>query len=131
MDQRGVNTRLGLNQLQMDSVSPSTKLLEKRRLMYEVQEAFDRQKEEERRKEEIFRKKEAELRARDLYIQEQLIHFNKALQENEAKQTRARKRAEDERNAINQKQSNKVKLEGNLTEIQEESKKIERDLTDQ
>lgn len=70
MDQRGVNTRLGLNQLQMDSVSPSTKLLEKRRLMYEVQEAFDRQKEEERRKEEIFRKKEAELRARDLYIQE-------------------------------------------------------------
>jgi hypothetical protein len=61
--------------------------------MYEVQEAFDRQKEEERRKEEIFRKKEAELRARDLFIQEQLIHFNKALNENEAKRVRAEKRA--------------------------------------
>lgn len=30
--------------LQLDSVSPATRLLEKRRLMYEVQKAFEDQK---------------------------------------------------------------------------------------
>ena len=30
--------------LQLDSVSPATRLLEKRRLMYEVHEAFETQK---------------------------------------------------------------------------------------
>ena len=32
--------------LQIDAVSPATRLLEKRRLMYEVQKAFDDQKED-------------------------------------------------------------------------------------
>ena len=32
--------------LQLDSVSPATRLLEKRRLMYEVQKAFEDQKKE-------------------------------------------------------------------------------------
>jgi len=32
--------------LQLDSVSPATRLLEKRRLMYEVQKAFEDQKED-------------------------------------------------------------------------------------
>jgi len=34
------------NHLQYDTVSPATKLLEKRRKMYEVHEAFEAQKEE-------------------------------------------------------------------------------------
>jgi len=34
------------NHLQFDTVSPATKLLEKRRKMYEVHEAFEAQKEE-------------------------------------------------------------------------------------
>ncbi len=41
------NRKMKLPQhLQMDTVSPATRLLEKRRLMYEVQEAFDNQKNE-------------------------------------------------------------------------------------
>jgi hypothetical protein len=32
--------------LQMDTVSPATRLLEKRRLMYEVEDAFNNQKKE-------------------------------------------------------------------------------------
>ena len=41
--------------LQLDSVSPATRLLEKRRLMYEVQKAFDDQKEEFKSKDKRFK----------------------------------------------------------------------------
>jgi hypothetical protein len=41
------NKKIKLPQhLQLDSVSPATRLLEKRRAMYEVQKAFEDQKEE-------------------------------------------------------------------------------------
>jgi hypothetical protein len=41
------NKKIKLPQhLQIDSVSPATRLLEKRRLMYEVQKAFEDQKED-------------------------------------------------------------------------------------
>lgn len=41
------NSKLSLpNHIQFDTVSPATKLLEKRRKMYEVHEAFEAQKEE-------------------------------------------------------------------------------------
>lgn len=46
--QKSVNNgKLSLpNHIQFDTVSPATKLLEKRRKMYEVHEAFEAQKEE-------------------------------------------------------------------------------------
>lgn len=40
--------------IQFDTVSPATKLLEKRRKMYEVNEAFESQKEEFKKKEKVF-----------------------------------------------------------------------------
>ena len=44
------NSKLSLpNHIQFDTVSPATKLLEKRRKMYEVHEAFEAQKEEFKR----------------------------------------------------------------------------------
>jgi len=43
-----VKTKLP-SDLQPDSVSPATRLLEKRRLMYDVQEAFKDQKDEYQR----------------------------------------------------------------------------------
>ena len=54
--------------LQLDSVSPATRLLEKRRLMYEVQKAFDDQKEEFKSKDKRFKLQETELRERDILI---------------------------------------------------------------
>lgn len=83
--------------LTLDHVSPATRLLEKRRQMFEVQEALDAQKEEFARREEAFRRREEGLRKKDLDLQESLIRFNKFLQENESKRTRAEKRANDER----------------------------------
>jgi hypothetical protein len=44
--------------LTLDHVSPATRLLEKRRQMFEVQEALDIQKEEFARREEAFRRRE-------------------------------------------------------------------------
>ena len=54
--------------LQLDSVSPATRLLEKRRLMYEVQKAFEDQKEEYHQKESRFKLQEQELKEKDILI---------------------------------------------------------------
>ena len=77
--------------LTLDHVSPATRLLEKRRQMFEVQEALDAQKEEFARREDTFRRREESLRKRDLELQESLIKFNKFLQENGAWSRRSRR----------------------------------------
>ena len=85
-------------------VSPATRLLEKRRQMFEVQEALDAQKEEYLRHEDAFRRREEALRKKDVELQDSLIKFNKFLQENESKRKRAVTRAADERKQIEQKE---------------------------
>jgi hypothetical protein len=44
--------------MQLDMVSPATRLLEKRRVMYEVQKAFEDQKEDFKKEEERCRIRE-------------------------------------------------------------------------
>jgi hypothetical protein len=63
----------------LDQVAPQTRLLEKRRQMFEVQEALEAQKEEFSRREEAFRRREEGLRRKDLDLQEALIRFNQIL----------------------------------------------------
>ena len=65
-------------QLTLDHVSPATRLLEKRRQMFEVQEALNAQKEEFQRREATFKRREEMLKKKDLELQESLIKFNKA-----------------------------------------------------
>ena len=91
--------------LTLDHVSPATRLLEKRRQMFEVQEALDAQKEEFQRREATFKRREEMLKKKDLELQESLIKFNKFLQENESKRNRAIKRASDERKQREQKEA--------------------------
>ena len=67
--------------LMFDHVSPATRLLEKRRQMFEVQEALNAQKDEFNRREDAYRRREDGLRRKDLELQESLIKFNKFLQE--------------------------------------------------
>ena len=69
-----------LQTMNLDEVSPATRLLEKRRQMFEVQEALETQKEEFARREELFKRREEALRKQDLELQQQLIRFNKFLQ---------------------------------------------------
>jgi hypothetical protein len=65
--------------------------------MFELQDELDRKKEDFARREEAFHQREDVLRKKDAELQESLIKFNKFLQENEAKRTRANKRAAEER----------------------------------
>merc|ERR1711907_400428 len=85
-------------QLTLDHVSPATRLLEKRRQKIEVQEALEAQKADFARREEQFQRREQIIKKKDLELQENLIRFNKFLQENDTKRTRAEKKfIEEER----------------------------------
>lgn len=102
--------------LMMEHITPATRLLEKRRQMFEVQEALNAQNEEFSRREDAFRRREEGLRRKDFELQESLIKFNKFLQENEAKRNRALKRTTDERKQRDQKEAEIKKLELQLKE---------------
>ncbi|CAI2370253.1 unnamed protein product [Moneuplotes crassus] len=65
-------------------ITPATKLLEKRKELYETQEALEKEKDNFKQKE--FKKEENDLREKDLKIQESLIRFSKYLEENKAEQ---------------------------------------------
>lgn len=103
--------------LVLEHVSPATRLLEKRRLMFEVQEALEAQKAEFNRKEEMFRRREEGLKKKDLELQESLIRFSKFLQENDSKRTRAEKKAADEVKMRNQKEAEVTRLNETLAEL--------------
>ncbi|RYH27854.1 DUF4200 domain-containing protein [archaeon] len=118
--------------LMFDHVSPATRLLEKRRQMFEVQEALNSQKEEFARREDAFRRREDGLRRKDLELQESLIKFNKFLQENESKRNRALKRASEEKKQRELKEKEIEKLEaqlrGKLKEEAELKEEVEKNL---
>ena len=82
--------------LVLEHVSPATRLLEKRRQMFEVQEALEHQKFGFSRKEEIFKRQEESLKKKDLDLQESLIKFSKFLQENDSKISRAEKKSKED-----------------------------------
>mmetsp|Transcript_118169 Transcript_118169/g.335190 ORF Transcript_118169/g.335190 Transcript_118169/m.335190 type:complete len:383 (-) Transcript_118169:164-1312(-) len=115
-------------QLFFDNVSPQTRLLEKRRQMYEVQDALENQKAKFAKEEETFKKREEHLRTQDLHLQHQLFRFNKFLQDNEAKRRRAETRAAEEAAQIRQKEEDIRDLEHHLDESKQLSKELEEEV---
>lgn len=113
--------------LMFDHVSPATRLLEKRRQMFEVQEALNSQKEEFSRREDAFRRREDGLRRKDLELQESLIKFNKFLQENESKRNRALKRTAEEKKQreLKEKEIEKLKIQLATRKKEETLQKLE------
>ena len=65
--------------LSLDQTTAANRLLEKRRQMFEVQEAMSIQKEESDRREDAFKLREDGLRLKDQMLQESLTKFNKFL----------------------------------------------------
>lgn len=110
--------------LMLDHVSPATRLLEKRRQMFEVQEALEAQKQDFNRKEEVFKRREEALKLKDLELQESLIRFSKFLQENDSKRARAEKKAADEIKARLQKEKEIEQLTEVLEELKTEKERI-------
>lgn len=80
----------------LEHVNPTTRLLEKRRLMRETEETLDARKAEYKLKEQGFKRREEALKRKDLELQESLVRFSKFLQENDAKRTAAERKAAEE-----------------------------------
>lgn len=105
----------------MDSISPATVLLEKRKELYETQEALEKEKDTFRTKEAIFKRKENELRERDLKIQESLIKFSKYLETNDIKKKKAEEKRDKENDEINHLETEISALTENLDTLKSQS----------
>ena len=94
-------------------MSPATKLLEKRRLMYEEQEKYEGSKDKFKKREEDLKIQESDLIKKDLDLQNQLIGFSNILQENQSKKDKAMKkiRAEEAQIKIKKDELNRRKEE--------------------
>lgn len=69
--------------LEAETVSPATRLLEKRRMMYENQESYKMKKKEFQQEEAKFKAQEQDLQKKDTQIQESLIEFSSYLDANQ------------------------------------------------
>merc|ERR1711998_370031 len=115
-------------QLTLDHVSPATRLLEKRRQKIEVQEALEAQKADFARREEQFQRREQIIKKKDLELQENLIRFNKFLQENDTKRTRAEKKFIEEERKKMEHTSAIEEHKQDLAGFQKERNKLKEDL---
>eukprot|EP00002_Diphylleia_rotans_P028961 TRINITY_DN585_c0_g2_i11.p1 TRINITY_DN585_c0_g2~~TRINITY_DN585_c0_g2_i11.p1 ORF type:complete len:138 (-),score=39.00 TRINITY_DN585_c0_g2_i11:402-815(-) len=80
----------------MEHMSPATRLLEKHQEMADVQAALAAEMDEFSRVEERIQQREEDLKRKDMELQESLVKFNKFLQENDSKRSRAEKKAAQE-----------------------------------
>lgn len=110
--------------LSMDHVCSATRLLEKRREMFEAQERLERQEEIYAKKEEEFRVREERLRKHDQDLQKKLVELKGVLTEKEAKIERANKRYESEMKQREAKEQEIVQLKLNLKKDQENVAKL-------
>lgn len=110
--------------MELDSMSPATKLLEKRRLMYEEQEKYEANKDEFKRKEEMFKNKETELIKSDLALQNQLISYSNMLQENQNKKNKANNKLNEENRLIKEKDEEIRRKEEELDTLKRQTHNI-------
>jgi len=111
---RNNDPRLKSNQGILFDNSDVTKVLEKRRMLYEIEEAFSIQGEEYRKNMEKLKLQEETIKKTDNKIQEKFIRHCKFLAENKDKRTRAKRHLEEER---------RIK-ETKLSEIQNEEEAL-------
>lgn len=118
--------------LSMDEVTPSTKLLEKRRQMFEVQECLEHERNRYEKEETKFKEREEGIKRKDSELQERLIRFSKFLQENDLKKARAERKASNEMRLTKQKEAqiaqDKAALEAKHLEKSEKASVLDRNL---
>ncbi|XP_022254023.1 coiled-coil domain-containing protein 42 homolog isoform X3 [Limulus polyphemus] len=103
----------------------ATKLLEKKREISEVEDLLKQNKEEFKIKAKELGEKKNELNERENKLKDSFKKFDKFLQENDAKSTKALKKAEEEKENQRQKQKEIEKLKEDLSLIQAKEKKLE------
>lgn len=110
-----------MTQFMLDPTSSSTKLLEKRREMYELQEALQRDKEKFVEKEDQFKKTEEDLRNRDDEFFGKLVKYYKDTFEKKDKQNfNYKQKLRDEKALRNQ-------LEGSIDQLMKNNEKLRSD----
>merc|ERR1712098_320412 len=92
-------------------ITSATRLLEERREMVEVEQAFVAQKEEFQMRMESLQQRTEELERKEQQLKESLLKFDKFLKENDAKRARAIKKATDEKELCKVKDKEIQKLE--------------------
>jgi len=102
--------------MDMEHVSPATRLLEKRRTMFEVNEQLEKQKQEFERQQEALRIRQEEHHRKENVLSDQLTKFNKYCQENDAKTNRAGKRLDEEKQQCELKDQQIKRHENDLEE---------------
>merc|ERR1711937_467290 len=103
-------------------ITSATKLLEERREMAEVEQAFVAQKEEFQMTMESLQQRTEELERKEQQLKESLLKFDKFLKENDAKRARAIKKAADERELCKDKEV--LKLEELQQKLIDEREKL-------
>lgn len=106
------------------SMSPATKLLEKRRLMYEEQEKYEASKDKFKKREEELKTQEADLIKKDLDLQGQLIGFSKILQDNQSKKKDKLQKMKTEENLIKAKQEELARRKEELESLRRQTHNI-------
>ncbi|RMZ93256.1 coiled-coil domain-containing protein [Brachionus plicatilis] len=109
-----------------DHLTPATKLLEKRREMGEVETALAAEKEEFQMKMESLSQRRIELEKKEMQLKESVIKFDKFLKENDAKLSRAVKKAEDERELQKAKQKEIERLQSEIETLTTLKEKLQR-----
>lgn len=90
-----MNNEQSYQDVTLNCTCTNTRILEHKRQLNLVDDALEAQKEDFARKMDAFRRREESLRKKDLRLQESLIKFNRFLQENENKKSRANRRCVD------------------------------------
>ncbi len=111
-----------------DRTYSATQMLEKRREMFEVEQALESQKAQFARKLTEFKRKEEELHTKDQELQESLVRFNKFLHDNDHKCVRAQKKVDEERDLTKQKVAEINDLKDELASLRADSAKHVEDL---
>jgi len=104
-----------------ESLSRSTRLLEKRKEQLEVQQELDDHKSEFQRQEEQMKKREMDLKKRERELQEELVKYHKFLNDNDTKRVDAERKQVDNKKFLDQKEEEieqlKVGLKSMRTEL--------------
>ena len=111
-----------MTQFMLDPTSSATKLLEKRREMYELQEALQRDKDKFIDKEEQFKKTEEELRNRDDDFHKKIVDYYKnSFEKKQTENYNFQQKLEEEN--LTQKQ-----LKGSISELETNNLKLKENL---
>lgn len=111
-----------MTQFMLDPTSSATKLLEKRREMYELQEALQQDKQKFQDREENFKKTEEEIRNRDEEFHKKIVEYYRS--------TFERKQTDAQNHAIKIEHEKKIKveLEDSISKLTKKNSKLRGDL---